>query len=51
MNEDDFDFSAEGHFINAEFLAKALKGSAVWDGEESTLMLRIPDKDAVATED
>lgn len=51
MNEDDFDFSAEGHFINAEFLAKALKGSAVWDQEESTLMLRIPDKEAVATED
>ncbi len=51
MNEDDFDFSAEGHFINAEFLAKALKGNAVWDQEESTLMLHIPDKEAVATED
>lgn len=51
MEEDDFDFSTDGHFINAEFLAKALNGSAVWDQEESTLMLRILDKEAVATAD
>ena len=41
------DFSTKGHFINAEFLATALKGEAEWDQEESTLMLRIRDKDAV----
>ena len=44
MKEDDLDFSAEGHFINAEFLAGALKGEAAWEPEESTLMLRIRDK-------
>lgn len=44
MNQDDFDFSSDGHFINAEFLAKALQGEAEWDQDESTLMLRIRDK-------
>ena len=44
MNDDDLDFITEGHFINAEFLAKALKGEAEWEPEESTLMLRIRDK-------
>ena len=44
MKDDDLDFSTEGHFINAEFLARALKGEAVWEPEESTLMLRIKDK-------
>ena len=39
----DFDF-AEGYFINAEFLAEALGGRAVWVEEENTLMLRIPEK-------
>ena len=38
------DFSTEGHFINAEFLAGALNGEAVWEPEESTLMLRIRNK-------
>ena len=43
----DFDFENEGHFISAEFLARALGGEAEWDAEESTLMLRIPvDSDA-----
>ena len=51
MQEDDFDFSTDGHYINVEFLAAALKGSAAWDEEESTLMLRIRDKDAVESED
>ena len=45
--EDDYDFISEGHFINAQFLATALKGEAAWDKEENTLMLRIRDKDAV----
>ena len=45
--EDDYDFISEGHFINAQFLATALKGEAAWDQEENTLMLRIRDKDAV----
>ena len=45
--EDDYDFVSEGHFINAQFLATALKGEAAWDKEENTLMLRIRDKDAV----
>ena len=40
----DFDFSEDGHFISADFLAAALKGEASWDQEESTLMLRIRDK-------
>ena len=39
----DFDFG-EGYFINAEFLAEALGGRAVWVEEENTLMLRIPEK-------
>ena len=47
MAEDDYDFASEGHFINAQFLATALKGEAAWDQEENTLMLRIRDKDAV----
>ena len=51
MREDDFDFSTEGHFIDAEFLASALKGEAVWDQEENTLMLRIRDRDAVESAD
>ena len=51
MKEDDFDFATEGHFINAEFLAAALKGEAEWDQEDNTLMLRIRDKTAVESED
>ena len=51
MKEDDFDFVTDGHFINAEFLAAALKGEAVWDQEENTLMLRIRGKEAVEAED
>ena len=51
MKEDDFDFVTEGHFINAEFLAAALKGEAEWDQEDNTLMLRIRDKTAVESED
>ena len=51
MKEDDFDFVTEGHFINAEFLAEALKGEAEWDQEDNTLMLRIRDKTAVESED
>ena len=42
MEPTDFDFTSEGHFINASFLAKALGGEAEWDDEEITLMLRIP---------
>ena len=51
MKDDDLDFSTEGHFINAEFLAKALKGEAVWEPEESTLMLRIREKAEGETSD
>ena len=51
MKAEDFDFNGEGHFINAEFLASALKGTAVWEQEENTLMLRIRDKEAVESED
>ena len=51
MKEDDFDFATEGHFINAQFLASALKGEAAWDREESTLMLRIRDKAASQSSD
>ena len=47
MREEDFDFASEGHFINAAFLARALKGESGWDQEESTLMLRIPHRDTV----
>ena len=47
IGDDDYDFVSEGHFINAQFLATALKGEAAWDKEENTLMLRIRDKDAV----
>ena len=51
MKDDDLDFLTEGHFINAEFLATALKGEAVWEPEESTLMLRIKDKTEGETSD
>ena len=51
MKDDDFDFETEGHFINAEFLAGALKGEAVWDQEENTLMLRISGRNAGETTD
>ena len=51
MSEEDFDFAGDGHFINAEFLARALKGEAIWDQEENTLILRIRDKDAVEATD
>ena len=51
MKDDDLDFLTEGHFINAEFLATALKGEAVWEPEESTLMLRIKDKAERETSD
>jgi len=37
----DFEF-AEGHFISAEFLAKALGGEAEWDAEGKILKLLIP---------
>ncbi len=40
----DFDFG-EGHFINAEFLAKALGGEAGWSEDVNTLTLRIPEAD------
>ena len=43
MKEDDFDFATEGHFINAEFLAESLKGQAVWDQEENTLIFKNSD--------
>ena len=51
MKDDDLDFLTEGHFINAEFLATALKGEAAWEPEESTLMLRIKDKAEGETSD
>ena len=44
MEPDDFDFSSDGHFINAELLAKAFQGEATWVQDENTLMLRIRDK-------
>ena len=47
VTEEDFDFMSEGHFIDAKFLAEALRGEAEWDQEENTLMLRIRDKDSV----
>ena len=40
--EGDFDFG-DGHFISPGFLAGALGGKAVWDEEENTLILRIPE--------
>ena len=51
VRQDDMDFSADGHFINAEFLASALKGEAEWIPEENTLMLRIRDREAVEAAD
>ncbi len=43
MLPSDFDFGNEGHFISAAFLAEALGGESLWDAEESTLILRIPE--------
>ena len=51
MKDEDFDFTTDGHFIDAEFLASALHGEAEWDGEENTLMLRIRDKEAAEAQD
>ncbi len=51
MKEDAFDFASDGHFINAEFLAEALKGEAIWDQEENTLIFRIQDKEAAEADD
>ncbi len=51
MKDDDFDFTSEGHFINAEFLASALKGEAEWDQEDNTLMLRIRDRESTESDD
>ena len=51
MKDDDFDFTSEGHFINAEFLASALKGEAIWDQEDNTLMLRIRDRESAESAD
>ena len=51
IREDDVDLVSEGHFINAEFLAGALKGEAEWIPEESTLMLRIRDREAAEAAD
>ena len=51
VRQDDMDFSSDGHFINAEFLASALKGEAEWIPEENTLMLRIRDREAVEAAD
>ncbi len=45
INPQEYDFSTEGNFIDAAFLCRALSGSCEWDGEEFTLMLRIPNKD------
>ena len=39
----DFSFE-EGHFIRVKFLAEALDGSWLWDEEEETLVLQIPEK-------
>ena len=44
MENADFDFDGEGHFIDAAFLARLLGGEAEWDDEETTLMLRITEK-------
>jgi hypothetical protein len=43
LEKNDFEFG-EGHFIDAQFLARALGGEAKWDAEETTLMLRFPEK-------
>ena len=40
----DFDFIRDGHFIDVDFLTRALNGTWEWDAEEWTLMLRIPEK-------
>ena len=41
---EDFDFVHDGHYIDVDFLTRALNGNWEWDGEEETLMLRIPGK-------
>ena len=51
IREDDVDFISDGHFINADFLAGALKGEAEWIPEESTLLLHIRDREAVEAAD
>ncbi len=41
IEEADFDFG-DGSFIRVDFLTRTLDGSWEWDGEEETLMIRIP---------
>ncbi len=50
MTRQDFDFGS-GHFIDASFLTKLMNGTAEWDAEETTLMLRIPSREAALATD
>ena len=51
MDAAEFGFVEEGHFISADFLARALNGTAEWDEEEKTLMLRLPNKETANASD
>ena len=44
IGPEDFDFETEAHFVDVEFLTRALRGSWTWDEEEQTLLLQIPGK-------
>ena len=51
VDPDKVSIIGEGHFIDAAYLAELLNGTAEWDEEESTLMLRIPSKEALSATD
>ena len=51
VDPDKVSIIGEGHFIDTAYLAELLNGTAEWDAEENTLMLRIPSKEALSATD
>lgn len=50
LKDDDIVIKDDGIFIDLDLLAKSMNGTAEWDEDEETLMLRIPHKDAIGTD-
>ena len=46
----EYGFDGEGYFMEADFLARIMNGTAEWDPEENTLMLRIRSKEVSQSE-
>ena len=50
LNDNDILLNGDEVFIDLNLLAKSMNGTAEWDEDEKTLMLRIPHKDAIGAE-